>query len=115
MTLLERMLIGTNLALQVLQARLILLSALLLTAGGFAWAMYLQTQLAAIIAATFAILVFLPILWSGERHATQPSQSSARGLPAKSAQGQSRRRSNGDDLEERDHPRAPARQSELDV
>jgi hypothetical protein len=74
-TLIE-VLTGAEVALRLLQQKLVLVVALLLTAGGFAWAMYLQTQLAAIIAAAFAILVFLPILWSqGERHAAEHKQA----------------------------------------
>jgi hypothetical protein len=83
-TLIE-VLTGAEVALRLLQQKLVLVVALLLTAGGFAWAMYLQTQLAAIIAAGFAVLVFLPILWSqGERHAAKHQQAeSEESLPAR--------------------------------
>lgn len=65
MTLVE-ILEGANIALKLIQVRLILVLCLLMTAGIFAWAMYLQTQLGAIIAAAWAVLVFLPVLWAGK-------------------------------------------------
>lgn len=72
MTLVE-LLTGANVALKLIQARIIVILCLLLTAGLFAWAMYLQTQLGAIIAAAWAVLVFLPVLLagSGGRHGVE--------------------------------------------
>jgi hypothetical protein len=56
---------GANVALKLIQARIILILALLLTAGAFAWAMWLQTVLGAIIAATWGLMIFLPVLFAG--------------------------------------------------
>jgi len=56
---------GANVALQLLQARLITLIAMLLTAGLFGWAMYAQTLLGCIIAAIWGLIVFLPVLMTG--------------------------------------------------
>jgi hypothetical protein len=66
MNLLE-LLTGANVALGVLQARIVLVITLMLTFALFAWAMWLQTQLGTIIAAAWAILVFLPVLYTGGR------------------------------------------------
>lgn len=53
------------LVLQVLSARAIILLALLMTLGLFAWALAVGTVLALIDAGLFAVLVFLPVLWKG--------------------------------------------------
>jgi hypothetical protein len=107
--LLEKLLLGTNLALQVLQERLILFTALLLTAGGFAWSMYIQTQLAAAIACAFAILVFLPILWStGASHAAKHPAPTAESLSTEAPPRQSRGRADRDNLAQRDFVREAA-------
>jgi hypothetical protein len=95
MTLVE-ILQGTNVALRLLQAKLILVLALVLTAGGFAWSMYLQTQLSAIIAAAFAVLVFLPILWStGERYGKQAQHQPAEDTEPLPARGNERLKGDG--------------------
>lgn len=65
MTLLEELLTGANVALRVIQARLILIIALLLTFAMFAWAMWLQTPLGAIIASVWGLSIFLPVLFTG--------------------------------------------------
>lgn len=65
MTLIE-ILQGANVALHVIQARLVLIITLVLTFALFAWAMWLQTQLGTIIAAAWACLVFLPVLLTGK-------------------------------------------------
>jgi hypothetical protein len=111
------MLIGTNVALQVLQARLLVIMSMLMTFGLFCWSMWLESQLAIVIAAAFAVLVFLPILWSaGERHATtQHHASDSSRVPARTATGEPRRRAGGNSMEERDHARAAESQAELDV
>ena len=83
MNLLE-ILNGANVALNVLQARIVLVVTLVLTFALFAWAMWLQTQLGTIIAAAWAVLVFLPVLYTGARHgevhqsATDSGSQSAR-------------------------------------
>jgi hypothetical protein len=56
------------LALQALSARLVLLVALLMTFGLFAWAMARPTVLDFSGAAGFACLVFLPVLWRSHAH-----------------------------------------------
>lgn len=66
MTLVE-ILQGANVALHLITVRLVLVITLLLTFALFCWAMYLQTQLGAIIAAAWAGLVFLPVLLTGGR------------------------------------------------
>lgn len=66
MTLIE-ILQGANVALHVIQVRVVLMTTLLLTFALFAWAMWLQTQLGTIIAAAWAVLVFLPVLYTGGR------------------------------------------------
>jgi hypothetical protein len=117
MTLLERMLLGTSVALGVLQARLVLVLTLLLTAGAFAWAFFLQTQLACILAAAWAVLVFLPVLYTGDKTyaAQHRSARDSQDLPAGTTTRQPRRRANGDDLAIRSHPGEAKGQSELDV
>jgi hypothetical protein len=78
MTLVE-VIQGTHVGLKLIQARLVLILALLLTAGFTAWAMWLQTQLGAVIAGGFAVLVFLPVLFRGEmRHGIQTQHQQAR-------------------------------------
>lgn len=89
MTLVE-ILQGTHVALQILQARIVLVLCMALTFVIFAWAMVLQTQLGCILAAAWALLVFLPVLYTGGRHGieaqhkytdeagSQPGRSAAR-------------------------------------
>lgn len=74
MNLLE-ILNGANVALHMLQARIVLVITLVLTFALFAWAMWLQTQLGTIIAAAWAVLVFLPVLYTGARHGEAVHQS----------------------------------------
>lgn len=76
MNLLE-ILQGANVALNVLQARLVLVLTLLLTFTLFCWAMWIQTQLATIIAAAWACLVFLPVLYTGGRHGIEARREPA--------------------------------------
>lgn len=52
-------------ALRLLAARLLTLLALLMTFGLFCWAIWMQTSLAAIVAATFGGVIFLPVLFAG--------------------------------------------------
>lgn len=63
MNLLE-VLSGANVALRLLQARLVTILALLIAAGLFAWAMWRQTALGAIIASIWGLSVFLPVLYT---------------------------------------------------
>jgi hypothetical protein len=75
---------GTNLVLKLLAARLVTIVALLLTAGMFAWAMWLQTTLGAIIAGVWGLTIFLPVLFTGRGgHDGSVSQD-----PAKHPEGQ---------------------------
>lgn len=85
MNLLE-ILQGANVALNVLQARLVLVITLVLTFALFAWAMWIQTQLGSIIAAAWALLVFLPVLYTGGRHGEvhQSAQDAGSGSAARS-------------------------------
>lgn len=89
MTLVE-ILQGANVALHVLQTRLVLVVTLVLTFTLFCWAMWLQTQLGTIIAAAWAVLVFLPVLYTGgRRHGTEQaryqSAEQAESVPARVA------------------------------
>ncbi len=77
---------GANVALGVLQARLVLLLCMVLTFVLFAWAMWLGTQLGLIIAATWAALVFLPVLIAG-RGGTHGVQKAAHDDQAQSLPG----------------------------
>jgi hypothetical protein len=58
---------GAHVALGVLQARLVLLVALLMTFALFCWAMWLQTKPGLIVAAMWGIIVFLPVLFARPR------------------------------------------------
>jgi hypothetical protein len=72
---LVEMLTGANVALGVLRTRLVLILTLAMTFALFAWAMYLQSQMGAMIAAGFAVLVFLPVLIREKSHATERQHS----------------------------------------
>jgi hypothetical protein len=69
---------SANLALRILQARLVTLIALLLTFIMFAVAMWLQTVLGAIIASVWGLSIFLPVLFTGRggHDGSQVSQGS---------------------------------------
>lgn len=54
---------GVNVALHVIQARLLTLVTLVMAFGLAAWAMWLQTVLAAIIALGWGLVIFLPVLF----------------------------------------------------
>jgi hypothetical protein len=75
MTTMVEILTGAHVALKLIQARIILILCLLLTAGMFAWAMWLQTTLGAIIAATWGLMIFLPVLWAGGRGASDVQEA----------------------------------------
>lgn len=78
MNLLE-ILQGANIALKLLQTRIIVVICLLFTAAIYGWAMWLQTQLGVIIAAAWSVLVFLPVLYSagGKSNAVKAEHDSA--------------------------------------
>jgi len=59
----EKTLTVMTLALDALSARAIVLIAMLMTFGLFSWAMYESSYLTLTIAGSFAVLVFLPVLW----------------------------------------------------
>ena len=63
-TLLE-VLAGANVALRLIQARIVTVIALLLTFAMFSWAMWLQTTLGAMIAVAWGLSIFLPVLFTG--------------------------------------------------
>lgn len=56
-----------ELALRVIQERLLVMVCMLITAGLFSWAMWLQSVLGAIIATTWGLTIFLPVLFAGRR------------------------------------------------
>lgn len=64
MTLIE-ILQGANVALRLIQARLLTLLALVFTFALYAWAMWQQTLLGASICAIWGLTIFLPILVIG--------------------------------------------------
>lgn len=52
-----------SLALQAVSQRIVVLLAMAMTFGLFAWAMWMHEWIALAIAGTFAALVFLPVLY----------------------------------------------------
>jgi hypothetical protein len=56
---------GANVALKLVQARLITILCLLLTFVLFCWAMWLGTRLGAMIAVAWGLITFWPVLWTG--------------------------------------------------
>lgn len=73
-----QVLTGANVALRLLQARLVTVLALLLTFTLFGWAMCIQTRLGAIIASVWGLSIFLPVLFTGRGgHDGQVSQDPA--------------------------------------
>lgn len=56
-----------SIALQVLSTKVILILALGVTAALFFWAMWAHSWITLAIAASFAVLVFLPVLVRGDR------------------------------------------------
>ena len=57
-------------ALQALTAKVVVILAMLMSGGLFAWAMGKGDWVALATASSFAILVFLPVLWR-QTHANQ--------------------------------------------
>jgi len=57
------------LAVKYLTAQLLSYIGLAATIGMYCWAMWAHSWIAYITAATFGAVVFLPILWKGDRHA----------------------------------------------
>lgn len=62
------------LALKALTDRCILIIAMFMACGLFAWAMTVGTSLALWTAAAFAVLVFLPILLRGKHGPSIPAE-----------------------------------------
>jgi hypothetical protein len=58
-------------ALGLLTRKIIVLISLGMAFSLFCWALYEHTQLALIIAGSFAVLVFLPVLFKGDSRAPQ--------------------------------------------
>lgn len=58
-----------SIALQLLAAKVVLILALGMSFGTFCWALWAHTWVALASAVSFAVLVFLPILWKGDRNA----------------------------------------------
>lgn len=58
-------LIAANIALRLIQARLLTVICLAITAALFGAAMWIQTVLGLIIAATWGLSIFLPVLFIG--------------------------------------------------
>jgi hypothetical protein len=61
------------LAVRYLTAQILTYLALGMTFGLFCWAMWMQSLLAYLVAVTFGGVVFLPVLWRGERRAKNES------------------------------------------
>jgi hypothetical protein len=75
---------GTNVALRVLQAKLVVIICMAMTMVLFSWAMWLQSTLGAIIAATWGLTIFLPVLYSGtgrRAHGVSEAQEQPAGEP----------------------------------
>ena len=68
------LLVVVNIAVRVLNHRLMALLTLCMTFALFCWAMYLGDTLRLIGAGAFGILIFLPVLWKGE-HRDEDSQA----------------------------------------
>jgi hypothetical protein len=60
-----------SLALEALTARAVILLALVMSFGLFAWALAAASWLSVATAAIFAILVFLPVLWRFHGNSSQ--------------------------------------------
>lgn len=60
-------LVGADVALKLISARLITILALCMTCGMFIWTMCDPTLLRCIMASTWAVVIFLPVLWAGRR------------------------------------------------
>lgn len=76
-------LIAANIALRLIQARLLTVIALAITAALFGAAMWIQTVLGLIIAATWGLSIFLPVLFIGRGGSDVPQapQQSETGAP----------------------------------
>lgn len=62
-----------SIALQLLSSKIILILTLGVTAGLFGWAMWYHGWIPLVIASSFAVLVFLPVLLRGENRAKNDS------------------------------------------
>lgn len=60
-----------SIALHVVSTKVILLVTLGITAGLFFWAMWYHAWIPLVIAASFAVLVFLPVLLRGDPRGKQ--------------------------------------------
>jgi len=60
-----------SLAIQVVSQRILVILAMLITAGMFGYALWAHEWIALVTAASFAVLVFLPILWRSGANANQ--------------------------------------------
>jgi hypothetical protein len=72
---LAEILAGAHVALKIVQARLLAVLAMLGCFALFAWAMWLQTVLGAIIAGAWGLIVFLPALYVGRRGGTDVQEA----------------------------------------
>lgn len=77
---------GANVALRILAVRLVLILTLLLTFGLFAWAMAAPDVLRCMIAFTWGLTIFLPVLFAGggahhaaERQSQRPEDGASGG------------------------------------
>jgi len=109
MTVLERILAGTNISLQVLQARLLAVMSMLFTFSLFCAAMWMQTQAAIVTAVAFALLVFLPVLAGiGDKSHAKHATAQATRPAAEPAEIDSGRGNPRVPMALSDHDRAPA-------
>jgi hypothetical protein len=60
-----------SMALQVLTSRVVILLAMGMSFGLFCWAMWAQSIISLATAATFTVLVFLPVFLRSQSHARQ--------------------------------------------
>jgi hypothetical protein len=71
----ERLMIAAEVAKKVLAERVVILVALVMTFGLFAWAMSEPSTVTCWIAISFAVVVFLPVLVGGRRAQAPPEVS----------------------------------------
>lgn len=64
-----------NIAVRVLNHRLMALLTLIMTFALFCWAMYLGDWLRFAVAGAFGITIFLPVLWKGEHRDDEDRQA----------------------------------------
>lgn len=65
-----------SIALQVLSTKILVLVTLGINAGLFFWSMWYHSWISLAVAASFSVLVFLPVLYRSERHGPKDHETS---------------------------------------